>query len=153
MLVTGALLIPVVVATVYAGVRLGAGGSEEAAYGLIVIFAIPASLVVLTLFGTALPAAAADDPLGRAFSMARIRASSARIFFGLLAGPALVGFVGIGLLVLLSYLADPETFAFGAAATVLGIVNTTFAVVVLCRAYRRVVSGDASPDAPRASGH
>lgn len=153
MLVSFGVVAIVVGAALFAAFKLDADRSREHLYVFLLIFALLGNLFVLSLFGTVLPAAAAGDPLGPAFGLTRIWATFWPIFGGLLIGPALVGLLGIVVLSFAGRALGPDagkavTFAFGVAESALGLVNTTLAVVVLCRAYRRVVPANPMPTDP-----
>ncbi len=102
-----------------------------------------ANLLTLTALGPAFPAAAVSDPVGPAITRGWRRGSYRRIFGGLLVGPGLIGLIGLSAvaaasraLALPEDVMTPATSALNPAARIMGVVNTTLAVVVLCRVYR-----------------
>ena len=98
MLVSVAVIAIVVGVAVFAARKLDPGRSENSVYVLLLGFVLLGSLLVLSLIGTVLPAAAAGDPLGPAFGLPRLRATFGWVFRGLLVGPAVTGLAGFELL-------------------------------------------------------
>lgn len=127
---------------------------------ILLVVILPLYLLMLSVFGTMLPAAASAEPFGLGLTLSRARRSFWRIFGGLLVGPALFGSAAFIVIILLSVRLglplDPRDAqgAFspvGAAASVLlqmvAMINTTLAVVVLCNAYRRLMPSPVVPTA------
>ncbi len=120
---------------------------------------LPIYLILLSLFGSALPAAAVRDSFGLVTTLGRVRKTFLPTFFGMLAGPFLfvvVASVAVGYGLHRLGVADDARLPSGAisfpglAASIffrfVGMVTTTLAVAVLCRAYRRVVPGPATSE-------
>jgi hypothetical protein len=119
-------------------------------------------LVILSVFGTALPAAAMHEPGGFRLTLRRARRTFWMIFGGLILGPGLVTLLAIALLFamvvgweLLPALhvapwAAPLAMLASGALRFIGLTSMTMAVVVLCRAYRHVATAPEviTPDAP-----
>jgi hypothetical protein len=117
--------------------------------------------VGLSIFGTALPASAIGDPFGIGITLRRARLTFFRVFAGLLVGPGLFGLMTlIGDGYLLGQIGLPFDFrdasgafsgiglVIGSLLRILGLINTTLAIAVLCDAYKRVqVIRDPEPDA------
>lgn len=152
-IVVSFLFVAIVVAIGFAGtVQLTTGFRDDRFLALFTLVALLANLMLLSLFGTALPAAAVGDRTGLGATLGRTRATFLRIFGGLLLGPGLIGAIGLVALVLLEralasagMVSGTADFGIGLLARVLGFVNTTFAVVVLCRAYRSVTPASPLP--------
>lgn len=127
------------------GVRLsGQGVEKDVLFGFLLIVGFVAQYVLLVIFGTALPAAAAGDRFGPITTLGRVPRTALSIAGGLLAGPVLCA---IPLLAVQIFVAtqisrlDGGPFGEVAAGTMMrmgGFFLTALAVAVLCRAYRKV---------------
>lgn len=145
-LVTGLLFAVVVAIGFYGTFRVTEGLRDDRFLGVFLLITILANLVVLSLFGTVLPAAAVGDGIGLSATLGRTRATFLRIFGGLIGGPGVVGAVGFATILFLGNalsgggpISGTVEFGIGLLARALSFVNTTFAVVVLCRAYLSVL--------------
>jgi hypothetical protein len=122
-------------------VFLGIGLLHPSGRPVALLFMLIANLLLLSLFGTALPAAAAGDRFGFGVTLARGRRTFGQVFGGLLYGSGLVGAISY-VAVAVAAVMIPEnapvaaTLALNAAASVAGMVSSLLAVAVLCRAYR-----------------
>ena len=123
---------------------------------LFVLFFILGNWIGLSFFGTAFPASATGDAFGLRVTYQRARSTWLATALRLLLGPAIVGAVGIGLLILLPILRgimpgleladlqkpfEPILIVrglLGLAARLSGMTATTLAVAILCEAYRSI---------------
>lgn len=153
MLVSAALLgVPIVTAFPLV-FHLAKQGVPENTIVVAYVFAVMVLyLVMLSLFGTMLPASAVREPFGLGLTLARARRTFLPIFVGLVVGP---GLFSVLLLAVATWLHasfgfpldayertgafDALGFAGGALMRLGGLLSTTLAVAVLCNAYRRVV--------------
>lgn len=136
--------------------RLWQGGLADGAGGVALVLAVLTCLIVylamLTLFGTALPAAAVRDRFGLGLTLSRARRTALGILGGMIIGPGLFGTLTLAALLLAAaalgpppatYSPDaglsPSGLLLGMAIQVLALFNATLSVAVLCRAYRKVV--------------
>jgi hypothetical protein len=145
-LISGGFILFVLGASFILALNITSGTGDPRFLATFLVLAIIVNLVILSLFGTILPAAAIGDAIGPGLTWARIRATGWKVFGGLLVGPGLVGACGIALTVGLEQALDARgvtsgavAFLLGVVARAVGLVNTTFAVVVICHAYRSVV--------------
>lgn len=110
--------------------------------GVMVIMLFPLYLLILSLFGTALPATVARDGTYRVSQGVR---ATFRTMWRLVLGPGLVGLVLLAATVAsgpaLEALGTPETspimLAYNIVLRTLGFLTTIIAVAVLCEMYRR----------------
>jgi hypothetical protein len=108
--------------------------------GALVLFMLPACLIILSLFGLGLPAIVARNASCRFWSGFR---SSPGIAWRLILGPGLVGgavfAVGALLAPRLDRIPALQTgvglWAVSSVGTTLGFLSTTLAVAILCHAY------------------
>ncbi len=135
--------------------------NDVAFVGILVVIFFVTNWIGLSIFGTALPASAIGDPFGIGITLRRARHTFLRVFGGLLAGPGLFGLLTlVGGGYLLGQTGLPSDFrdasggfsgiglVIGCMLRILGFINTTLAIVVLCDAYKRVQPIDAAmPDA------
>ncbi len=122
-------------------VFLGIGLVHPFGRPVALLFVLISNLLLLSLLGTALPAAVAGDRFGFGVTIARGRRTFRQVFGGLLYGSGLVGTISF-FAVTTAALMIPEnapvaaTLALNAAASVAGMISSLLAVAVLCRAYR-----------------
>ena len=132
---------------------------------LVFMFALPTT----ALFGTALPAAAAGDRFGPAVTLRRSRGTGWSVVWGLIVGPVLFSALTIGTYIALAASSpilseswsdtdgiQPVALVVNLALRMIGLVNSTLGVAVLCRAYRKAVpppigGSDASPSEDRSA--
>lgn len=150
------LLVPVSLALVVALPMISAGAAKEVVMAAFMLVVLPCYFLSLCLFGTALPAAACGDRFGIVTTIRR----GVKSFFPV-AGGLLLSAVPFTLLMaaITGYLATalgitPDTARLDAISLILGVVTqlgglvvTTMAVIVLCRAYSRVTAPPAVPPA------
>ena len=128
---------------------------------LLILF-LPVYLLMLSVFGTMLPAAASAEPFGLGLTLRRARRSFWPIFGGLLIGPGLFGIASVlAMTALSSWLGiavdardaagqfSPVGAVLAVGMRLIALTNTTLAVVVLCGAYRRVAPPPVPADATR----
>jgi hypothetical protein len=138
--------------SVYSAIQLAGGvDNRDTLTGTLLLVFLPAYLLALSLFGTALPAAAVREPFGLGVTLRRAVRSFIPTMLGLLSGPGLFGLVTIGGLLWLtgrfglpvgavdqngSFVA--AGFAMGIVYRLIGMFCTVLAVAVLCQVYRQV---------------
>ena len=140
--------LPLIVSVVLAFNLAPAIAGREKMIGLLLILILPLYLVALSLFGTALPAAVERGP---GYGLSRGIRLAPGVALRLVLGPGLFGVTWFGALILLGVLAAQSPwlgqalagqvaqFTLGALGYLIGLINTTLAVAVLCQAYRRIV--------------
>jgi hypothetical protein len=133
----GLVLIPVVI-----GFVLAIGYLErDNIVGIILIF-VTAYLLILSLFGTALPAAVARDGTYRVSQGLRVTLST---MWRLILGPGVVGFVLVAATILAGGMLNSAgmaedsllMLAFFIVTRTLGFLTTILAVSILCEMYRK----------------
>lgn len=154
-LMTTAMIAVGVLAAVVMATTGNANVMRESALGIGIIAMVFANVVLLTVFGTALPAAASADRYGFGITLRRARCTWAKILFGMIAGPGTFWLIYLFALLWLTRNVMPVAPAFGpdtgfdigqALLSLALTCCTTFAtlltVIVLCRAYKDVASDD-----------
>lgn len=127
--------------------------SKDDAVALMTLIVLPCYVLLLVLFGTAMPAYVAGDRFGIRATLGRIKATALPVLGGFLIGPVLLTIVGFASLVALNAALvtfAPQTLAalqqwpllpvlwlIEALVSLISLFATTLAVVVLCNAYRR----------------
>ena len=127
-----------------------------ASSGLLILAFLPAVCMVLSVFGTALHASAANQPYGLMLTLRRSRQTALGIAWRLLVGPGLFGFVtmavalvGRGAFAVLvgidkAQMATPTLqlravdFGFETGLQLIVMTASTLAVALLCDAYRHI---------------
>jgi hypothetical protein len=125
--------------------RLQAHGADNATNIIAAfILALPIYYLLLVIFGTALPAAAAGDRFGPVTTLRRAWRTALPIAGGLLGGPVLFGALALTLFVVIAArldVGDSSTiagFASGVVSRMTGFFTTALAVAVLCQGYLKV---------------
>lgn len=119
---------------------------------LMILLIAPVYLGLLSIFGTALPAAAAGDRFGLGVTLSRARRTGWGMCWRLCAGPGLFWVIGFAALFVLMFvilsqfgIETTKTPAFTFAAAILmqliSIFATALAVAIQCRAYRQTATG------------
>lgn len=129
--------------------RLLDGGTSK---GVLFLFALVTTailyFVLLVIFGTALPAAAAGDAYGPVAALGRTGRTAGPIAGGLLVGPGFFGlltFFGFFVSTAQLDISDSQTtalFCISVASRMIGFFVTALTVAVLCRAYRKVAPAE-----------
>ena len=126
-------------------VKMASGGvGKDQMFGVAVVVGLPVYFLLLVIFGTALPAAAAGDRFGPWITLRRAGRTAPGIAGGLLAGPVLFSILIVVVSVFLGQRAGTMGGGIIAATSLavcirmLGFFTTALAVAVLCRAYLKV---------------
>ncbi len=153
----GLLLVAFVVAAIVLAVVvaiptrwLWAGQPREVELALYLLVFVMSYLVLLVLFGSAMPAFVAGDRYGVQVSLSRVRKSAGPVFLGLLLGPIVFLVCGLGISIAINYVFHFSTDSFDAGGQFnpagmvfdlmfrgIGLFQTTLATAALTEGYRR----------------
>ena len=147
----GIILVPAVFAVIWLIKFAPDLKDRDQQTGYILLVMLPTYLIVLSAFGTALPALVERN---RAYKLSSGLRATFQTMWRLLLGPALVGAELFAATILLAnrletnpaFLSKTGQFVYAVISGTLGFLPTLLAVAVLCHVYRKICPTTAPPD-------